>query len=1713
MLYLWVNPKPKVMAKAKKFGALSGVFTPSLLTILGVIMYLRLPWIVGQAGLWATIGIIIVAHIISFTTGLSVASIATDKKVKTGGSYYIISRSLGLPIGGTLGLALFAGLSFSISLYLIGFAEVLLRYTGMEATINNIRIVGSAALLLLTILTFISTSLAIKVQYIILTSLLLSLLSIFFGQPDQNPSEPLFSSMSGSLPWISLFAIFFPAVTGFEAGVSMSGDLKDPRKNIPVGTIAAILVGLIIYIGLAFFFSYRVNRDLLINDSSVLFNISLVPPLVLAGILGATLSSALGSILGAPRILQATAIDRITPVKLGKGYGASNEPRNALIFTFIIALAGILIGELNVIARIVTIFFIITYGFLNITYAIESWAGTDFRPTFRIPGIISIIGAITCVVVMIQLDVVAMIGASLLLMGLFLYLKKKELTLHTGDTWNSVWASLVKTGLGKLTLGNKEPHNWRPNIILFSGGAKHRPYLIELAKSLVGKLGIFTNFELVENKDEKTLFSKEQQIIEEEVSDRKGVFTRKHVCKDIYEGMESIAKIYGFSGFEPNTILMGWPRNSRNPEKFAQLVRKFQKLDYNQIYLNYDKDFDFGKKRRIDVWWSGKGRNISYALSLLRFVLSSPSWRTAEIRILVINNQSNLTGKYYELLEQILENKRTKAEIKIINNSVEKLPATEIMRSESIDTDLSIIELHPKEEDFLEQTNLLTNSLPSSIIISASTFFDEHTVVTRPPEERIPEPEETEKPSFDIVSSLSLTEQEIIANEVFRTAQSLEKITEEFYKNGFESLSNKSLEFHEDLLHLAEKTSDLLYEACKQANSAENINPFLKILNDFSFKAQASLKNYKQDILVAQKQDLQSGMINYLSMLEKNLQELPRFIRIKYNWKEYRVLKADSFTTGLFKAGKLIKARITGKPAIYRIKVYRIAAYYLYHKRLEQTRQLYHDFALHSFNNIISVRNVLSSLYELAEKGKSPSADFSRLKTMIQMEKDRFKATLSLASDNCVSFTNAVGRQLETKLLNDLQDFNNLLKRPGSNFLSKTFEKALKKDSELLEDIKEFPQVWHTSANLFVNKIYLDFLLQSLKNRIESKTRKYSTEYHQQLNASLFQPVQKLWASLKDYPAKGSLDQKPDKTTFSVPSLEEHYNKLFEEIALLFIDLPLVISIAGDDLSRNLEEKKFEEAQEIVVGVRKTVEFSIASELIDLMKKQINETSSSLEKSLSHIKDHVRLINFNLVDETDADQQDQGEKVELAKVFAEKLKTEEKVILNIQSALENAFTKALNNTFAPLSSSIIAKTSGSINKKIQQTRNEKFYGQLINTRENLAQSIQQQFVKLIYTKSESILWMGKIEKQAQGFSNEEIYTWLESYSPREDIIQHLPFYYAKLFSGQSGIGEDFWVGMEEEISQAQRAIDRFRNGQPGCVIITGHRNSGKTSLSKFMARRNFPSEDIYNIRSPRECIADVSLFERTLLKALNSSHATIDKALQELTRPTVFILNDLELWWERKSGGTEVLEMLLQLIKKHHQKALFIVNVNLFSLRLIDKLTGLQSWATATISCSGFGAKELYDMIMVRHHAGGMSFILDKKEESAMSAWNYAHLFNRYFNLSSGNPGLAINLWLASIKKVSGKTLYMHKPKARNPDFLDKLTKEQIFVLLQFIYHLRLSVDKLATTIPSDKEALGNQILNLWQSGFLVEKFPGIYAINPALQHPLVMKFKDMKLL
>ena len=550
------------MSEKKKYRTFEGVFTPSLLTILGVIMYMCLGWVVGNAGLIGAVIIIIITHVIAVTTGLSISSVASDKKIGAGGIYYVLSRSMGIPIGGSIGIALYVGTAFSIALYLVGFAESLNGYFGfgMTMTVNDIRLTGSLALISLTILALISTSVALKAQFIILAAICISLISIFFGTTEYAPETLNLFSDKDSVPLEVVFAVFFPAVTGFTAGIAMSGDLKNPKKSIPLGTLSAIGIGLLVYVNLAVFIAFTVDSEVLKTDYNFLMKIALYAPAVVAGIWGATLSSALGGILGGPRILQAMSIDKVTPKIFSKGQGKNGEPVNALFMVFIIAEAGILIGELDVIARVVSMFYLTAYGFINISYFLESWANPDFQPSFKIKRWIGLLGFIACFAVMFKLDMLAMIGAFAIVALLYFGLQRKEVKLQSNDVWRSVWENVVNKGLKKIDAQDNENSNWNPNIILFSGASKHQSYLLELCKTISGRTGIVTNFKLILDKENTKPLKRTEQVIRDDTFTELGIFARQIRVDNIYTGITNIATTFGFSGVEPNSIMMGWPK-------------------------------------------------------------------------------------------------------------------------------------------------------------------------------------------------------------------------------------------------------------------------------------------------------------------------------------------------------------------------------------------------------------------------------------------------------------------------------------------------------------------------------------------------------------------------------------------------------------------------------------------------------------------------------------------------------------------------------------------------------------------------------------------------------------------------------------------------------------------------------------------------------------------------------------------------------------------------------------------------------------------------------------------------------------------------------------------------------------------------------------------------------------------------------------------------
>jgi solute carrier family 12 sodium/potassium/chloride transporter 2 len=378
----------------KKFGTFGGVFTPTLLTIIGVIMYLRLGWVVGNAGLLGAWLIIIISSLITLTTALSMSSITTNIKIGAGGAYAIISQSLGLEIGGSLGIPRYVSQALAVTMYIFGFREAWLFIFPAHSAF----IVDVAVFSVIYAIAYKSADLAIRTQYLIMVVIFASLvgmvLAAYHGSMQNSFSDTLQwgtfagsieNDFSGSNFWI-VFAVFFPAATGIMAGANMSGELKDPKRSIPVGTLSAIGVSFVVYMVVAYWLARSATTEELLGNYNILIDKSFFPPLAIAGVLGATFSSALASMVGSSRILYAMGQHRVLPG--GKWLGAidkTGQPRNAMIVTGSLVFLSMLLRDLNAVAPLVTMFFLITYAMLNVVVIIEQNLGLiSFRPMFAL---------------------------------------------------------------------------------------------------------------------------------------------------------------------------------------------------------------------------------------------------------------------------------------------------------------------------------------------------------------------------------------------------------------------------------------------------------------------------------------------------------------------------------------------------------------------------------------------------------------------------------------------------------------------------------------------------------------------------------------------------------------------------------------------------------------------------------------------------------------------------------------------------------------------------------------------------------------------------------------------------------------------------------------------------------------------------------------------------------------------------------------------------------------------------------------------------------------------------------------------------------------------------------------------------------------------------------------------------------------------------------
>ncbi|XP_075227429.1 sodium chloride cotransporter 69 isoform X2 [Lycorma delicatula] len=596
-----------------KFGWIKGVFIRNLLNIWGVMLFLRLSWVVGQAGVFQAVVIILASSVVTFITALSMSAISTNGLIKGGGTYFMISRSLGPEFGASIGLIFALANAVACAMNAVGFSETLLdvfrklEIKIIDGGIQDLRIYGTITIFCLVCIVVVGMEWEAKTQMGLLCILLLAIVDYMIGvvigpTTDEKEAQGFvgFNMTVLEINWkpdyrvyegvhhdfFSVFAIFFPAASGFTAGANISGDLRDPQKAIPKGTVLAIFISTALYVGMAFLTGATVVRDAsglvddlyintayqctekkcnygLENTVQVIELVSAFGPLIYAGCFAATLSSALASLVSAPKIFQALCNDKLYPYLswFGKGYGKNNEPVRGYILTFFIALCFILIGQLNAIAPLISNFFLAAYALINFsTFHASLVKPVGWRPTFKYFNMwLSLLGAILCVCVMFLISRWTALITMAVVLALYLIVSYRKPDVNWGSSTQAQTYKNALASVQQLIRVEEHVKNYRPQIIALSGLPSARPSLIDFGYLITKNISLLICGHIVP--------ARITQKTRNALSLKANSWLRCHKVKAFYseiddvnfeEGARALMHCSGLGKLRPNVVLMGF---------------------------------------------------------------------------------------------------------------------------------------------------------------------------------------------------------------------------------------------------------------------------------------------------------------------------------------------------------------------------------------------------------------------------------------------------------------------------------------------------------------------------------------------------------------------------------------------------------------------------------------------------------------------------------------------------------------------------------------------------------------------------------------------------------------------------------------------------------------------------------------------------------------------------------------------------------------------------------------------------------------------------------------------------------------------------------------------------------------------------------------------------------------------------------------------------
>lgn len=644
------------MAAPKKEFGTAPVFFTAMATILGAILFLRFGYGVGVLGFWGVVLIILLGHLVTIPTALAISEIATNKRVEGGGEYFIISRSFGLNIGATVGIALYMSQAISVAFYVIAFTEsfsFLFHY--IQVNYDFILPRQAISLPAMAGLSFLilkkGANLGVKTLYLIIGILAVSLILFFAGTTEYSGTNT-FSIFSADMrnmgQFFMVFAIIFPAFTGMTAGVGLSGELKNPSKSIPLGTTVATVSGMIIYLFISWKLASSASETDLVGNQLIMSQVALGGNIIIPiGLAASTLSSAIGSIMVAPRTLQALATDRSFPGMRINAYlrlndSRNGEPTHATLVTIIIAFIFVALGNVNAVAGIISMFFMVTYGSLClISFLNHFGASPSYRPSFRSRWYFSLTGFVAAIFIMFKINALYAFLSLLAMTIIYMIINhvhkdRKGLEIIFINAIFQLNRNLqVYLQNARKRVSYKE---WRPSCICISDKSFERKEAFRLLNWLSFKYGFGTYIHLMRGYFSKATNTEAKDTLNKLLQQfgklENNVFVDTIISPSYTSAIAQTIQLPGIAGLENNMLIFDNDLNDEDGlERIIENYAMVNAGNFDVLILRTGRK-TIDTKRDIHLWLKRSDEFNANLMILLSFIIyAHPDWKKSAIKI------------------------------------------------------------------------------------------------------------------------------------------------------------------------------------------------------------------------------------------------------------------------------------------------------------------------------------------------------------------------------------------------------------------------------------------------------------------------------------------------------------------------------------------------------------------------------------------------------------------------------------------------------------------------------------------------------------------------------------------------------------------------------------------------------------------------------------------------------------------------------------------------------------------------------------------------------------------------------------------------------------------------------------------------------------------------------------------------------------------------